>query len=115
MEIGSPAARLQRELKTVHQMILLSCRSRHGGGGSLCETCDELWRYAQARVERCPFHQDKPTCAQCTIHCYKPSMRERIKDVMRYAGPRMIWRHPLLAIGHILDKRRPAPERPPRK
>src|SRR5688572_3866467 len=111
MWTGSAAARLRRELTTVHRMILLSCRARHGGAG-LCLTCDELWAYAQARVERCPFHEDKPTCVQCTIHCYKPSMRERIKDVMRYAGPRMIWRHPLLAIGHVLDSRRPAPELP---
>lgn len=111
----SAQARIDRELRTVHRMILLSCRHRHGGDGTLCAPCDELWQYAQARVARCPFHEDKPTCAQCTVHCYKPSMRERIRDVMRYAGPRMIWRHPLLALGHILDSRRDAPDRPGRK
>jgi hypothetical protein len=31
-------------------------------------------------------------------------MREKIKAVMRYAGPRMIYRHPILAGKHFLNK-----------
>jgi len=42
-------------------------------------------------------------------------MRERVRDVMRWAGPRMLWRHPWLAITHVLDGRRPAPRLPARK
>jgi hypothetical protein len=34
--------------------------------------------------------------------------------VMRYTGPRMMWRHPVLAVRHVLDGRRPAPALPTR-
>lgn len=30
-------------------------------------------------------------------------MRERVKQVMRYAGPRMMLKHPLLALQHLFD------------
>jgi len=30
-------------------------------------------------------------------------MRERIREVMRYAGPRMISKHPIMAFGHLLS------------
>jgi hypothetical protein len=30
-------------------------------------------------------------------------MRDQVKVVMRYAGPRMLWHHPILALFHILD------------
>lgn len=85
-------------------MIEIYCRARHGG--RLCAECEELYQYAVCRLDRCPFGADKPTCAQCPIHCYKPAMRERVKTVMRYAGPRMLLRHPLLAIWHLIDGRK---------
>ena len=47
--------------------------------------------------------EDKPTCANCPIHCYKPVRKEQVKRIMRYAGPRMLLRHPILAITHQLD------------
>jgi hypothetical protein len=65
--------------------------------------------YAAVRLERCPFQEDKPTCAKCPVHCYQPKLREQLKAIMRYAGPRMIWRHPILAIRHSLDAYRKAP------
>jgi len=49
-------------------------------------------------MSRCPFGPDKPTCAKCPIHCYKPQVRERVREVMRFAGPRMLLRHPVLAV-----------------
>ena len=77
--------------------------------------CNELHTYAMSRLERCPFGQEKPTCATCQIHCYKPQLRERIREVMRFAGPRMLWRHPILAIRHVLDRRVAALAKPPQK
>ena len=38
--------------------------------------------------------------------------REQIRGVMRYAGPRMLLRHPILAFYHLaVDSRREKPER----
>ncbi len=42
-------------------------------------------------------------CSKCPIHCYKPKMREHIREVMRYSGPRMIFYHPIIAIKHMLS------------
>ena len=103
--------RIRRELKTVRVMIGLACRRWHGGRGGLCVNCALVWDYTRQRIEGCQFCADKPTCVNCTVHCFKPAMRERIRQVMRFAGPRMIWRHPLLTLFHVLDGRRPAPER----
>jgi len=108
--------RLRREWRTVEAMIALACRGRHRGRrGALCPACDELRSYAELRLTRCPFGAGKPTCANCRVHCYRPEMRERMRDVMRFAGPRMLTRHPYLALMHlVVDERRPAPERPAR-
>jgi predicted amidophosphoribosyltransferase len=94
---------LARERRTVEAMICLYCRGQHGCPGDLCAACRELADYARARLERCPFGEAKPTCARCPVHCYRPEMRERIRAVMRYAGLRMLLRHPLLALGHLFD------------
>jgi len=55
------------------------------------------------RLDQCPFQEAKTTCVKCPVHCYKPAMRERIRVVMRYAGPRMLWQHPVLAFYHLFD------------
>ena len=101
--------RIRRELKTVRVMIEIYCRGQHRAGDELCRDCQELWDYARTRVERCPFGSDKPTCANCTVHCFRREMRDRIRDVMRYAGPKMPTRHPVLSIFHVIDGRRPTP------
>ena len=36
-------------------------------------------------------------------------MREKIRMVMRYSGPRMIYKHPIAAIWHMIDRRRKEP------
>jgi len=106
--------RLRREYKTIAAMMKIYCRDHHGSNGALCDECQELQDYAFARLAKCPFQEDKSTCANCLIHCYRKDMKERIRVVMSYAGPRMMWRHPVLAIMHLLDGRKKAPE-PPRR
>lgn len=104
--------RLARELKTMRAMVRIHCRDRHAASDRLCAQCAALLDYATRRLDRCVFGDEKPTCANCKVHCYSESMREDIRAVMRYAGPRMVWRHPVLAIAHLCDGRRPAPDLP---
>ena len=104
----SPRGRLHRERHTIRVMIEIYCRGNHHPAEAMCGDCQALVTYAMQRVDKCPFQADKPTCAKCPIHCYKPDMRERIRAVMRYAGPRMVWRHPVLAAFHLIDARRKA-------
>jgi len=109
--LGGPFSRRAREFKTIAAMLRMYCRAHHGSErAALCPDCAQLHDYARRRLERCVFGETKPTCANCTVHCYKPAMRERVRVVMRWAGPRMLWRHPVLAVRHMLDGRLPAPE-----
>lgn len=105
--------RRARELKTIEAMVSMYCRGHgHGGGVPLCTGCAELLEYATRRLERCVFGDAKPTCANCIVHCYSADMREQVRVVMKWAGPRMLLRHPILGILHVLDGRRPAPTLP---
>ncbi len=97
--------RLLRERRTVEAMIRLYCRDRHART-SLCDDCTELLSYALKRLEKCPYQDRKPVCSKCPVHCYRPDMRQQVQSVMRHAGPRMLLRHPVLALLHILDARR---------
>lgn len=101
--------RLTRERRTVRLMIEMYCRARHGTRTGLCESCEELSRYASMKIDRCVFHDAKPVCAECRVHCYKADMRDRIRRIMRFSGPRMLFSHPGLALMHGLDRmRKPA-------
>lgn len=91
---------IRNEKKTVRVMVGLYCRAHHGSS-AICDECAQLLEYAERRLERCPFGDGKPTCRHCAIHCYAPSMREQITAVMRYAGPRMLLRHPILGLRHL--------------
>ncbi len=105
--------RLAREARTIEAMIGLYCRDQHAGARArLCPDCQELLDYARQRLDRCPFGEGKTTCANCRVHCYKPAMRERVRVVMRFAGPRMLLRHPVLALLHMRDAKRPSPKLP---
>lgn len=102
--------RLVREHRTLAAMVKIYCRQRHGGCANLCSECQTLLDYAGGRLERCVFQAEKPTCAKCPVHCYQATQREQVKAIMRYAGPQMLWRHPILAVRHILDGCRPVPQ-----
>jgi hypothetical protein len=111
--------RVELEKRMVGVMIEMYCQKRHEGGGglsvaadALCPECAALYSYAQRRLDKCVFQNEKPTCGNCPIHCYKPDMRRKVKLVMRYAGPRMFYKHPMLAILHAVEgmwKRKPLP------
>ncbi len=101
---SAKAQRLSRERHTIKVMSEIYCQRVHRTPGGLCAECQELFAYAMQRIDKCPFQDDKPTCAKCPIHCYKPAMRERVRRMMRYSGPRMLIYHPMLALLHYRDE-----------
>lgn len=103
---------MTREGKTIEAMIRMYCRDQHHVPHGLCPDCDALLAYARDRLGQCPYQEGKTTCAQCPIHCYKPAMREKVRVVMRYAGPRMMYRHPILTLYHLIDGKRREPIAP---
>ncbi len=106
---------LRREQKTVKAMVEIYCADHHQQPDGLCEACEDLLRYSHQRLEKCPFGADKPTCKACPVHCYRRDRRAEMQIVMRHAGPKMLWRHPWLAIAHLWQERfRKTPRRPAR-
>jgi hypothetical protein len=92
----------EKEKKLIPVMIQKYCRGKHKAKkGEVCEECKQLTEYALFRLEKCPFKANKQFCSFCKIHCYKPEYREKIKAVMQYSGPRMIFTHPIFAFSHV--------------
>ncbi|MCI9003141.1 MAG: nitrous oxide-stimulated promoter family protein [Oscillibacter sp.] len=103
-------AKREREKAVVSQMIALYCRKQHRTKGGLCPKCAELASYARRRVDSCPFMESKTFCSNCHTQCYRVDMRERIRTVMRFSGPRMLLYYPVMTLHHmasvLAEKRR---------
>ena len=99
--------RAQREKLTVRYMVDIYCRAHHPGSAGTCAACQRLSEYATRKIDRCPRRAAKPVCSACLIHCYGREEREQIRAVMRFSGPRMLARHPVLAFLHLIDGLRP--------
>lgn len=93
------------EARTLELMLDLYCSHHHRSSkNELCRECRTLLDYALERLKNCPLQPEKPVCSNCRIHCYRPDMREKIKAVMRFSGPRMIYRHPVIAMQYVWKK-----------
>lgn len=96
----------EQEKRIVALMIRIYCRKNHGMRKTLCPECQGLLDYATQRSDKCPFMETKTFCSNCRVHCYKPKMRENIRKVMRFSGPRMIFYHPVMAIRHVVESKK---------
>lgn len=96
----------EHEKKIVSDMIALYCRKKHHQKNRLCTECAMLKEYAEKRSDQCPFMETKTFCSNCKVHCYKTEMREKIRRVMRFSGPRMLVYHPVAAVRHLLESRK---------
>lgn len=95
--------KIEKEKRIIEQMIRLYCLHKEKNE-ELCDECNELLLYARQRLDRCTFGEKKPACRQCPIHCYKPKMKEKIRLVMRFSGPRMIFYTPIEVLKHLFSK-----------
>lgn len=106
--------RIRREKRTVLFMIRIYCRNHHitdlphrenesAEQYGLCPSCNELLAYAWKRLTHCRFGESKTTCERCAVHCYKPDKRDAIRRVMREVGPKMLYKHPIVALRHAWD------------
>lgn len=90
----------EQELLTL--MIGIYCKKKHRSK-TLCDDCTALLDYAKLRAEKCPFQETKTFCSNCKVHCYRPLEREKIRNVMKFAGPWMLIYNPPLAIKHVVE------------
>jgi hypothetical protein len=97
--------RIKKDAKILRKFISIYCREKHLKNGipeendNLCKECLDLLNYALKRDEKCPL-DPKPKCKDCKIHCYKPEMRLKIKEVMKFSGIYLIKRGRLNYIFH---------------
>lgn len=97
--------RLEREKYTIEKMVQIYCQAHHHTSKrELCTECKSELDYAFKRIKACPFADKKPDCQSCPIHCYKKDHKEEMKKIMRFAGPRMAYKHPWLTLMHFYDK-----------
>ena len=98
-------ASLAKEQEIIDLMISIHCKGmKHERiNGRLCAECAELQEYTVERNRQCPFllTQTKTFCQFCEAHCYASKQREAIRVAMRYAGPRMFWHRPVIAVKHL--------------
>ena len=97
------------EADVMSMMIGIYCRGHHHANRSaasesepsLCPDCRRLLTSARSRITACPRMDVKSFCSACPVHCYSREMREKIREVMRWSGPRMLLHHPLMTLHHM--------------
>jgi hypothetical protein len=88
----------------VKMMIYYYCKKHHSYKKNLCFDCTKLKEYAFLKLDNCFYGENKPVCSECKIHCYSAPMRKKIKNIMRYSGPRMVYIHPVAVLKHLKNK-----------
>lgn len=91
----------EKEKQNVEFMVKLYCKKKHKCKKQLCADCQALLDYSKLRTSKCPHMQTKTFCAFCKTPCYKPDMKQKMREVMRFSGPRTIFYHPISAIKHL--------------
>ncbi|PSW56611.1 nitrous oxide-stimulated promoter family protein [Photobacterium leiognathi] len=105
--------KLNRGYLTISVMIKIYCSNHHQNttkNDGLCESCYSFQCYVKQRLDRCPYGVEKPTCRRCPIHCYKPEQKVKSQTIMRYSGPKMMYKHPIMAITHLIEDKRKVPK-----
>jgi hypothetical protein len=115
---ASPA--LVKDLKTLALFIDLYCRTQHasakrkpaqlrthdvatiaGKSVVLCPECTKLLAHAFVKRTHCPMNP-KPMCKHCPNHCYHPTYRAQIREVMRVSGRHMVLHGRVDYLFHLL-------------
>jgi len=95
---------IKREQRTITHMISIYCHGQGHAVSGMCADCGSILRYAEERISSCPYRgSPKPACGLCRTNCFTPEMQRRFAQIMRYAGPKMLVRHPLLTLVHVWD------------
>lgn len=100
---------LRKDLRVLASFIEVYCWHKHKGRArqavehagvefaelidrpapALCQECAKLLAHAFVKRMTCPL-DPKPACKHCPTHCYHPAYREKIREVMRYTGTRLV-------------------------
>jgi hypothetical protein len=104
MRLPNDSDQIGREKLTIRSMIQIYCHGRRHATSGICSECEKLLHYATGRIDSCPYQSSgKPACGLCKTNCFSSEMYGRFQTIMRYAGPRMMMRHPILSMAHFFD------------
>lgn len=92
----------EAEKALVAQMIRLYCKKNHKCK-QLCGECESLLQYAHFKSDKCPFIDSKTFCSSCKVHCYNAEMRGKIRMVMRFSAPRLLFCRPAAVLKHLIE------------
>ena len=99
MVITLNQSRIEKEKQMIVKMIDIYYKKKSHG---TIEEGEELKAYAIKRLDNCRHGDDKGFCSHCKTQCYIPKYKAKIKEVMKYSGPRMMLYNPLMVINHLL-------------
>ena len=118
--MANPSRELNQDLKTLALFINLYCRHKHSDAHRepvdlkthdveaiarrpivLCEECTKLLTHAFIKRSHCPY-DPKPACKHCPTHCYHPTYRAKIREVMKFSGKKMLLSGRLDYLFHLL-------------
>ena len=94
---------IKREKKEVEFMVQIYCNAKHKSNDNLCFECREFLAYAKERLNNCLYQSKKPVCGICDLSCYNQKKKEKGLEIFNYSGPRMFFKHPVLAFRHLID------------
>jgi len=108
------------DLKTLVKFIEVFCDGHHtdgnretvelkthdlkelmGNSPRLCLDCQKLLAHALVKRTVCPM-DPKPQCKHCPNHCYHPSYRRQIQEVMKYSGRKLAMHGRMDYLLHLL-------------
>lgn len=111
---------MRKDLKTLAMFIHIYCKYKHAdqprsavelkthdvkavAGREIvcCESCRKLLAHAFVKRSHCPM-DPKPACKHCPNHCYHPTYRAQIREVMRYSGKKLLFSGRLDYLFHLL-------------
>jgi hypothetical protein len=102
-----------KDIRLIGKFVEAYCAGKHGtakrtpvdlpaglGARRLCPECSSFLEYAISKRLKCPLEAEKPTCKHCRIHCYDRPRREKVREIMSYAGRRLMLRGRLDYLWH---------------
>ena len=109
MKPSMPSAsdgRVAKDRKVLEAIGCIFCKAHHSGekdSRGLCPSCRETIETTLMRAAACPYGHES-NCQDCTTHCQRGEAQERIREIMRYASPRMALRHPFMTAEYLYRK-----------
>lgn len=98
---------IDKDRKTLEAIGRIYCAAHHEDAkkdeAGLCASCRETVERTFERASACPFGHEG-NCQDCEVHCQRGDAQRRIREMMRYAAPRMTVRHPLMTFDYLRKK-----------